>query len=78
MIIDWSVDGKVIFTMYVYLEDILVEAPDEFDGEDVTPVISDLFQVGEACRKLDVPTADMFHRFVAGFLYVAKRARPDL
>ena len=78
MTIDWSVDGKVIFTMYDFLEDILTEAPDEFDGENVTPAISDLFQVDEACRKLDTPTADLFHRFVARFLYVAKRARPDL
>ena len=29
-------------------------------------------------NKLDTPTADMFHYFVARFLYVAKRARPDL
>ena len=64
--------------MYDYLEDILAEAPDNFDGEDMTPAISDLFQVDEACRKLDTPTADMFHCFVARFLYVAKRARPDL
>ena len=67
MTIDWSVDGKVIFTMYNYLEDILAEAPDDFDGENVTPVVSDLFQVNEACRKLDTPMADMFHRFVARF-----------
>ena len=64
--------------MYDYLKDILAEAPDDFDEEDVIPAVSDLFQVDEACRKLDVPTADMFRRFVARFLYVAKRARPDL
>ena len=78
MTIDWYVDGKVIFTMYDYLEDILTEEPDDFDGEDVTPAVSDLFQVDEACRKLDTPTADVFHRFFAKFLYVAKRERPDL
>ena len=78
MTIDWSVDGKVIFTMYNYLEDILAEAQDDFDEEDVTPAVSDLFQVDEAYRKLDIPTADMFHRFVVRFLYVAKRAKPDL
>ena len=78
MTIDWSGDGKVIFTMYDYLEDILAEALDDFDGDNVTPAISDLFQVDEACKKLDLPTADMFHRFVARFLYVVKRARPDL
>ena len=47
--------------MYDYLEDILAEAPDDFDGEDVTPAVSDLFQVDRACRKLDTPTADLFH-----------------
>ena len=57
------VDGKVVFTMYDYLEDILAEAPDDFDGKDLTPAVSDIFQVDEACRKLDVPTADMFHFF---------------
>ena len=76
--IDWSIDGKVNFTKYDFLDNILAEAPEDFDGEDVTPAVSDLFQVDETCRKLDIPTADMFHRFVARFLYVAKRVRPDL
>ena len=43
MTVDWSVDGRVIFTMYNYLEDILAEAPDDFDGKNVTPAVSDLF-----------------------------------
>ena len=41
MTIDWSVDGKVIFTMYDYLENILAEAPDNFDREDVTPAVGE-------------------------------------
>ena len=47
--------------MYDYLEDILAEAPDDFDCEDVTPVVSNLFQVDEDCMKVDVPTLDLFH-----------------
>ena len=43
MAIDWSTAGKVIFTMYDYLEDILSKAPGDFGGEDVTPAISELF-----------------------------------
>ena len=43
MTIDWSVDRKVIFTIYDYLEDILAEAPDDFNVEDVTPVVNNLF-----------------------------------
>ena len=45
MIIDWTIEGNVVFTMYGYLEDSLAEAPPDFDGEDVTPAISELFSV---------------------------------
>ena len=78
MTIDWTTEGIVVFTMYDYLEDILNEAPAEFDGEDVTPAVSDLFTVNLTQRKLDTPTANFFHRIVAKVLYVAKQARPDL
>ena len=64
--------------MYNYLEDILDEAPVDFDGEDVTLAVSDLFTVNLTHRKLDTSTAVLFHRTVAKFLYIAKRARPDL
>ena len=57
---------------------ILDEAPTDFDGEDVTPTIIELFTANLTHQKLDTPTADLFHRIVAKFLYVAKRARPDL
>ena len=47
MTIDWLVYGRVIFTMYNYLQDILTELPDDFHGKDVTPTVSDLFQVNK-------------------------------
>ena len=40
MIIDRLVDGRVIFTIYDYLEDILAETPYDFDGNDITPAVS--------------------------------------
>ena len=55
-----------------------IQSPSDFDGEDVTPSISLLFFVNETHQKLDRKTADLCHRIVARFLYVAKRARPDL
>ena len=76
--IDWSEQGKVICTMYDYLEDILAEAPDCFDGEDVTPAVSDLFQVDDSTKKLDNKTSDYFHCTVARFIYATKRERPDI
>ena len=51
MTIDWSIEGKFVFTMYEYLEDILSEAHVDFDGEDVTPVISELFSMNLTPRK---------------------------
>ena len=64
--------------MYNYLEDILDISPSDFNGEDVTPAISKLFTVNLTHQKLDAPTAALFHRIVAKFLYIAKRVRPDL
>ena len=45
MKIDWTTEGMVVFTMYDYLEDILDEAPTDFDWEDVTPAVKELFTV---------------------------------
>ena len=78
MNIHWTTEEMVVFTMYDYLEDILDESLLEFDGEDVTPAISELFTVNLTHRKLDTPTSELFHHIVAKLLYIAKRARPDL
>jgi hypothetical protein len=78
MTIDYSEDGKVKFTMYDYLEDILVEAPDGMDGTSVTVASDHLFTVNTESEKLDVETGDYYHRTVARLLFAAKRARPDL
>ena len=71
MKIDWTTEGMVLFTMYNYLEDILDEAPSDFDGEDVTPAVSKLFTVNLTHQKLDAPTSALLHRIVAKFLYIA-------
>ena len=42
------------------------------DGEDVTPEISNLFQVNPECEKMDQVTSELFHRLIARFLYAAK------
>ena len=67
-----------MFTIHDYLEDILAEAPAGFDGEGVTPAISELFSMNITHQKLDAATADLLHCIVARFPYVAKRARTNL
>ena len=64
--------------MYEYLEDILTEAPLDLNGEDVTPAISELFQVNETHQKLEIVMADLFYRIAHRFICVVKRTRPDL
>ena len=64
--------------MYDYLQDILSEAPADFDGKDVRPAVSNLFTINLTQRNLDKATTDLFHCIVARFLYVTKRARLDL
>jgi hypothetical protein len=78
MTIDYSEDGMVKFTMYDYLEDILLEAPDDMDGVSVTVASDHLFTVNGGCEKLNPEIADYYHRTVARLLFAAKRARPDL
>ena len=80
MKINWTTEGVVVFTMYNYLEDILAISPSDFHGKskNVTPAISELFTVNLTHQKLDAPTAALFHHIVAKFLYIAKRAKPDL
>ena len=47
-------------------------------GPDITPAINELFIVNQTQQKLVTIIVDLFHRIVARFLYVAKRAQPDL
>ena len=77
--IDWSLPGKVAFTMFDYLEDIIVEAPEELKpNKCMHPCNGNLFMVKEDSPLLDPKKADLFHRLVARLLFASKRARPDI
>jgi hypothetical protein len=76
--IDYSERGKVMFTMYDYLEDILDEMPDDMNGTAPTPASDNLFDVDEDSIALNEKESDFFHRTTARLLFAAKRARPDL
>jgi len=78
MTIDYSEEGKVKFTMYDYLEDILSDAPPDMDGEAITVAKDRLFLIDEGATKMNDERSDSFHRTVAILLFAAKRARPDI
>ena len=77
MIIDYSVPGKVMFTMIDYIKSMLSELPKDMDGTAPTPAASHLFEVDESATKLDEEVSIMYHHNTARLLFLCKRARPD-
>lgn len=62
MTIDYSVPGKVVFTMFDYLEDIIVEAPAELKkGRSAYLANEKLFKLPEVSAQLSDQKSDLFH-----------------
>ena len=81
MLIDYSEEGKVKFSMVDYISKMLMEMPDDdiFRGSAPTPAASHLFQVrSEGTEHLPKDKADVFHHMVAKLLFLSQRARPDI
>ena len=79
MVIDYTVPGKVKFTMKDFIQGVLDECPGELmKGASATLAANHLFNVNPDCNKLGEEKASQFHHLTAKLLYLSKRARPDL
>ena len=79
MTIDYSIQGKVVFTMFDFLEDIIVEAPEDLKNQlSRYPGNNKLFHVDENSKPLSPKRRELFHRTVAQLLFASKWARPDI
>ncbi len=78
MTIDYSVKGKVKFTMIDYIKGMLDELPVDMDGTVPTPASSHLFEVNAVAEKLNIAMSEMFHHNTAKLLFLCKRAQPDI
>jgi hypothetical protein len=79
MTIDYTQDGKVKIIMEDYIKNILVELPEDMNGESPTPAGTHLFEInGKNPSYLDDKMAMFFHHNVAKLLFLCKRARPDI
>ena len=78
MTIDYSLPGKVMFSMVDYIGKMLDDIPENMKGESATPTAHHLFDISEDSTKLPQADADLFHHFVAQLLYISNRARPDI
>ena len=78
MTIDYLEKGTVKFSMFDYLEEILVNLPDEFRGKATTPAGGHLFTVDKDAEKLNDKDADMLHHYVVKLLVIAKQTRSNI
>ena len=69
----YSLPGKVVLSMFEYLEDIIMEVPVDLKLNNCNyPCNANLFQVDKTSPKLDPATADLFHQLVVRLLFAAK------
>ena len=79
MTIDFSVEGKVMFKMNDYVQNMLDETPESLmKGAMSSPAANHLFEVDADAVKLEDVDAETYHHLVAKLLYLAKRSRPDI
>jgi hypothetical protein len=77
--IDFTKKGKVIMTMFDYIDELLKECPEDLmKGVSSTGASSHLYNINDSAEKLDRETAILFHHLTAKLLYLSKRTRPDL
>ncbi|KAG7353502.1 hypothetical protein IV203_002857 [Nitzschia inconspicua] len=79
MRIDYSIDGKVQFTMPTMVNEIIAQLPMSLSsGPSATPAGNHLFVVDKNAQKLSETNSDLLHWMTTQLLYLCKRARPDL
>lgn len=78
MTINFSSPGKVMFTMYDYIHEMLQEIPDKFIGRAATPATNNLFNIKKETQLLNDAKYELFHHLTAKVLFLSKRAQPDL
>jgi hypothetical protein len=78
MTIDYSIPGKVKFTMIDYVKSMLDELPADMEGTVPTQASSYLFEVNDSAKKLSEELGNLFHHNTAKLLFLCKRARPDM
>ena len=78
MTLDSMTDGKVAILMEAYVENMLADMPNSFDGTGTTAEAEHLFKVNDKAESLGQGSADRFHSTSAKILFVGKRARLDV
>ena len=77
--IDYLIVGKVVFTMFNYLEIMIFEVADDLKhSRSYYPGNNQLCKVDYDSPRLSQKDADLFHGHIARLLFASKRARCDI
>jgi hypothetical protein len=61
MTLDYSMPGKVTFTMHDYIKNLLDEVPADMECTAITPVVNNSFTINDNAEKLDSTKSDEFY-----------------
>ena len=78
MTLDFLSPKKMRILMLDYILKLLDDLPEEYGGEVATPAVNHLLEVNDDAKKFSEEEAQFFHHNVAKFIFLCKRARPDL
>jgi Reverse transcriptase (RNA-dependent DNA polymerase) len=78
MTLDYSTEGKVGTRMEYYVDNMLSDLPEYFDGSATTPAAEHLLKVDKDAQALDQGDSEIYHSTTAKILFLCKRARPDV
>ena len=79
IMIDYLIPRKVVFTMFYYLEDVIVETNEDLKNSHLYYLGNDsLMKVDQDSPRLPTKDAELFLSHVARLLFASKRTRPDI
>jgi hypothetical protein len=78
MRIEYSNPGKVLITMFDYIDGMLATLPTDMSGVAASPAANHLFEVNPTVTALDKTKAELFHHYTAKLHFLCKRAQPDI
>ena len=77
--IDYSIPQKFVFTMFDYLEDVIVETDKNLKNSRLYyPGNDSLMKINCDSPSLSTDNAKLFYSHVARLLFASKKARPDI
>ena len=78
MVIYHTTQGKVVFTMFDYIYNMLNKIPEGFSGIALTPACNHIIVKNYNHTKVVPQGQEIFHRHVARLLYLSNRSRPGI